>query len=163
MQVLQPIAYEEQVRSLIDIWRFDGYLPDARSSSYDGRTQGGSNADNVLADAYVKGVRGAGRWIQRHGQRRTSDTRQLPRITSTGGDRNGDSDIYVRSLRVNGQAWTRNWLTWDDVFSEGGTLEFETAVNWTSGELPPSQQLRVYVLMFFIPGRCSTTLGRACR
>lgn len=62
MQVLQPTAYEEQIRSLIDIWRFEGYLPDARSSNYNGRTQGGSNADNVLADAYVKGVRGAVNW-----------------------------------------------------------------------------------------------------
>ncbi|THC88465.1 hypothetical protein EYZ11_012090 [Aspergillus tanneri] len=62
MQVLQPEAYEEQIRSLIDIWRFDGYLPDARSSNYNGRTQGGSNADNILADAYVKGVRGAVNW-----------------------------------------------------------------------------------------------------
>lgn len=62
MQVLQPTAYEEQIRSLIDIWRFEGYLPDARSSNYNGRTQGGSNADNILADAYVKGVRGAVNW-----------------------------------------------------------------------------------------------------
>lgn len=62
MQVLQPDVYEEQIRSLIDIWRFDGYMPDARSSNYNGRTQGGSNADNVLADAYVKGVRGAVNW-----------------------------------------------------------------------------------------------------
>ncbi|KAL3476068.1 glycosyl hydrolase family 92-domain-containing protein [Aspergillus californicus] len=62
MQILQPVAYEEQIRSLIDIWRFDGYLPDARSSNYNGRVQGGSNADNVLADAYVKGVRGAVNW-----------------------------------------------------------------------------------------------------
>lgn len=62
MQVLQPAAYEEQIRSLIDIWRFEGYLPDARSSNYNGRTQGGSNADNILADAYVKGVRGAVDW-----------------------------------------------------------------------------------------------------
>ncbi|KAJ5489195.1 hypothetical protein N7539_004085 [Penicillium diatomitis] len=59
MQVLQPAAYEEQIRSLVDIWRHDGYLPDARSSNYNGRTQGGSNADNILADAYVNGVRGA--------------------------------------------------------------------------------------------------------
>lgn len=62
-------------------------------------------------------------------------------ITSTGGDGNGDINIYVQSLKVNGQAWKRNWLTWDDVFAKGGTLEFElgpTAVNWTSGELPPS-------------------------
>ncbi|KAJ5160250.1 uncharacterized protein N7482_007254 [Penicillium canariense] len=62
MQVLQPTTYEEQIRSLIDIWRHDGYLPDARSSNYNGRTQGGSNADNVLADAYVKGVRGSVNW-----------------------------------------------------------------------------------------------------
>ena len=37
-------------------------MPDARSSNYNGRTQGGSNADNVLADAYVKGVRGSVDW-----------------------------------------------------------------------------------------------------
>jgi putative alpha-1,2-mannosidase len=62
MQVLQPVSYEEQIRSLIDIWRNEGYMPDARSSNYNGRTQGGSNADIVLADAYVKGVRGKVNW-----------------------------------------------------------------------------------------------------
>ncbi|KAJ5279693.1 hypothetical protein N7478_005065 [Penicillium angulare] len=62
MQVLQPTSYEEQIRSLIDIWRNVGYMPDARSSNYNGRTQGGSNADNILADAYVKGVRGSVDW-----------------------------------------------------------------------------------------------------
>ncbi|KYG49118.1 glycoside hydrolase family 92 protein [Acidomyces richmondensis BFW] len=56
MHVLQPTSYTEQIRSIIDIWRHEGWLPDARSSDYTGRTQGGSNADNVLADAYVKGV-----------------------------------------------------------------------------------------------------------
>lgn len=62
LQILQPNVYEEHIRSMIDIWRHDGYLPDARSSNYNGRTQGGSNADNVLADAYVKGVRGKVNW-----------------------------------------------------------------------------------------------------
>ncbi|KAF2088701.1 glycoside hydrolase family 92 protein [Saccharata proteae CBS 121410] len=62
VQVIQPVAYEEQIRSLIDVWRHDGFMPDARSSNFNGRTQGGSNADNVLADAYVKGVRGAVNW-----------------------------------------------------------------------------------------------------
>jgi predicted alpha-1,2-mannosidase len=61
--ILNPVAYEEQIRSLIDIWRHDGFLPDARSSNFNGRTQGGSNADNVLADAYVKGVRGSINWV----------------------------------------------------------------------------------------------------
>ncbi|KAF8759043.1 Glycosyl hydrolase family 92 [Rhizoctonia solani] len=41
---------------MIGIRRFDGYLPDGRSGNQNGRTQGGSNADNVLADAYVKGL-----------------------------------------------------------------------------------------------------------
>ncbi|KAL4778594.1 glycosyl hydrolase family 92-domain-containing protein [Aspergillus varians] len=71
MHILQPVAYEEQIRSLIDIWRFDGFLPDARSSNYNGRTQGGSNADNVLADAYVKGVRGAIDWKDAYSAMRT--------------------------------------------------------------------------------------------
>ena len=61
-QVLQPKPYEEIIRSLIDIWRHEGFLPDARSSQFTGRTQGGSNAENVLADAYVKGVRGDVDW-----------------------------------------------------------------------------------------------------
>ncbi|KAF8710831.1 Glycosyl hydrolase family 92, partial [Rhizoctonia solani] len=48
--------YVGMLRSIIDTWRFDGYLPDGRSGNQNGRTQGGSNADNVLADAYVKGL-----------------------------------------------------------------------------------------------------------
>ncbi|KAF2654535.1 glycoside hydrolase family 92 protein [Lophiostoma macrostomum CBS 122681] len=61
-QILEPVSYEEFIRSLIDIWRHDGFMPDARSSNFNGRVQGGSNADSVLADAYVKGVRGAVNW-----------------------------------------------------------------------------------------------------
>lgn len=57
-QLLQPKRYSDFIRSLVDIWRFDGYLPDGRSSNFNGRVQGGSNADNVLADAFVKGVTG---------------------------------------------------------------------------------------------------------
>ncbi|KAF2735141.1 alpha-1,2-mannosidase family protein [Polyplosphaeria fusca] len=60
--IVEPVAYEEFIRALIDIWRHDGFMPDARSSNFNGRVQGGSNADNVLADAYVKGVRGAINW-----------------------------------------------------------------------------------------------------
>ena len=61
--ILQPVHYEGFIRSLIDIWRHDGFMPDARSSNYNGRVQGGSNADNVLADAYVKGLRGEINWV----------------------------------------------------------------------------------------------------
>jgi predicted alpha-1,2-mannosidase len=62
LQVFQPSMYEEYIRSLIDIFRFEGYMPDARSSNFNGASQGGSNSDNILADAYVKGVRGAVNW-----------------------------------------------------------------------------------------------------
>ncbi|TVY82891.1 putative secreted glycosidase [Lachnellula suecica] len=62
LQIFQPSMYEEYIRSLIDIFRFEGYMPDARSSNFNGVTQGGSNSDNVLADAYAKGVRGAVNW-----------------------------------------------------------------------------------------------------
>ena len=46
------------VRSLINIYKRDGYMPDARSGNSNGRTQGGSNADIVVADAFVKGLEG---------------------------------------------------------------------------------------------------------
>ena len=44
------------IRSLIDTQKHLGWLPDCRMSFSKGYTQGGSNADNVLADAYLKGV-----------------------------------------------------------------------------------------------------------
>lgn len=60
--LIQPEAYESQIRSLIDIYRHQGYMPDGRSGNDNGLSQGGSNADNWLADAYVKGLRGAINW-----------------------------------------------------------------------------------------------------
>lgn len=44
------------VRGLIDIYRFEGWLPDCRMDLCKGFTQGGSNADVVLADTFVKGL-----------------------------------------------------------------------------------------------------------
>jgi predicted alpha-1,2-mannosidase len=76
-QIIQPTAYEEFIRSLIDIWRHDGFMPDARSSNYNGRVQGGSNADNVLADAYIKNVRGAINWDDGYSAMRT-DAEVIP-------------------------------------------------------------------------------------
>ncbi|KAJ5918112.1 hypothetical protein N7454_010487 [Penicillium verhagenii] len=60
--IFQPAYYESMIRSLIDIWRHQGYMPDGRSGNWNGLVQGGSDADNVLADAYVKGLRGAINW-----------------------------------------------------------------------------------------------------
>lgn len=60
--LIQPTYYEGMIRALIDIWRYEGFMPDGRSGNYNGLVQGGSNADNVLADAYVKGLRGGINW-----------------------------------------------------------------------------------------------------
>ena len=60
--ILQPKAYEEFIRSWIDIWRHEGFMSDGRSSFWSGSVQAGSNVDNVFADAYVKGVRGEVDW-----------------------------------------------------------------------------------------------------
>ncbi|KAL4916223.1 glycosyl hydrolase family 92-domain-containing protein [Aspergillus aurantiobrunneus] len=56
LTIVDPSAVTRMIRSLIDTQRHLGWLPDCRVSLCKGYTQGGSNADVVLADAYVKGL-----------------------------------------------------------------------------------------------------------
>ena len=56
--LLDPARDRDIVNALLTIYRHDGYLPDARSGNSNGRTQGGSNAEIVLADAFAKGLEG---------------------------------------------------------------------------------------------------------
>jgi predicted alpha-1,2-mannosidase len=58
LTLIAPERQSEMVRALIDIQRREGFLPDARSGNFNGRTQGGSNADILIADAYVKKLPG---------------------------------------------------------------------------------------------------------
>ncbi|MEG9435699.1 GH92 family glycosyl hydrolase [Edaphobacter sp. HDX4] len=58
LTLIAPGRQRDIIRSLIDIYRHTGYMPDARSGNDNGRTQGGSNANVVVADAYVKGLSG---------------------------------------------------------------------------------------------------------
>ncbi|GGG71165.1 GH92 family glycosyl hydrolase [Edaphobacter dinghuensis] len=58
LTLISPDRQRDIIRSLIDIYRHTGYMPDARSGNDNGRTQGGSNANVVIADAYVKGLKG---------------------------------------------------------------------------------------------------------
>ncbi|MGQ7944645.1 GH92 family glycosyl hydrolase [Flavobacterium sp. WC2509] len=48
----------EIINAMLNIYKHDGYLPEGRSGNDNGRTQGGSNAETVLADAFVKKVKG---------------------------------------------------------------------------------------------------------
>ena len=56
--LIAPERETQIVRALVDLYRHEGWLPDARSGNYNGRTQGGSNAEFILTDAFVKGVKG---------------------------------------------------------------------------------------------------------
>ena len=58
ISLITPSREVEIVKSLLDIYKHDGYMPDARSGNCNGRTQGGSNAEVLIADAYVKGLKG---------------------------------------------------------------------------------------------------------
>lgn len=56
--LIDPKREADIIRSLVNIYKRDGYMPDARSGNSNGRTQGGSNAEIVIADAFVKGLKG---------------------------------------------------------------------------------------------------------
>lgn len=56
LTIVDPESQTRMIRSLIDIYRFEGKLPDCRMSLCKGFTQGGSNADIVLADSYLKNI-----------------------------------------------------------------------------------------------------------
>lgn len=56
LTLIQPRRMRDMLRSLIDIWRHEGWMPDGRAGFSSGLTQGGSNADMLLADAYVKKI-----------------------------------------------------------------------------------------------------------
>jgi putative alpha-1,2-mannosidase len=44
------------LRSLLDIYTHEGWLPECRMSFCKGITQSGSNADTLLTDAYIKHI-----------------------------------------------------------------------------------------------------------
>ncbi|KAI1827014.1 alpha-1,2-mannosidase-like protein [Xylaria intraflava] len=56
LTIIDPEIQTDMVRALIDIYNHEGKLPDCRMSFSEGYTQGGSNADVVLADAFIKNL-----------------------------------------------------------------------------------------------------------
>jgi predicted alpha-1,2-mannosidase len=58
LTLIAPQRESAIVRALVDIYRHEGWLPDARSGNFTGRMQGGSNADMLIGDAYVKHLAG---------------------------------------------------------------------------------------------------------
>ena len=58
LTLIAPERQRDIVRALLDLYRHEDAMPDARSGNYNGRTQGGSNAEFMITDAYVKGLKG---------------------------------------------------------------------------------------------------------
>lgn len=56
LTIIDPEAQAQMIRALLDIYRFEGKLPDCRMSFCKGYTQGGSNADVVIVDAFLKNI-----------------------------------------------------------------------------------------------------------
>jgi predicted alpha-1,2-mannosidase len=56
LTLVDPHSQALMVRSLLDIYVHEGWLPDCRMSLCKGFTQGGSNADTLLVDSWVKGI-----------------------------------------------------------------------------------------------------------
>ncbi|KAI2625806.1 glycoside hydrolase family 92 protein [Hypoxylon sp. NC1633] len=61
--LVDPYSQTLMIRSLIDIYRHEGWLPDCRMSLSKGWTQGGSNADIVLVDSYLKNITQDVDWV----------------------------------------------------------------------------------------------------
>ncbi len=57
LTLLDPQRQTAIASSLLDIYKKTGYMPDARSGNSNGRTQGGSNGEIVIADAMAKGLK----------------------------------------------------------------------------------------------------------
>lgn len=58
LSLIDEDKQRDMIHSLLNIYKHDGYMPDARSGNWNGRTQGGSNAEIVIADAFAKGMKG---------------------------------------------------------------------------------------------------------
>ncbi|MCJ1439692.1 MAG: hypothetical protein MMC23_000173 [Stictis urceolatum] len=58
LTIIDPHELSRMLRSLLDIYKHRGWLPDCSMSLCKGFTQGGSNADIVLTDGYLKNITG---------------------------------------------------------------------------------------------------------
>lgn len=56
--LVDTVSQSRMVRSLLDVFKHEGWLPECRMSFCKGFTQGGSNADVVLVDSYIKKLDG---------------------------------------------------------------------------------------------------------
>jgi putative alpha-1,2-mannosidase len=93
--LIDPFSQIQMIRSLIDIYRHEGWLPDCRMSLCKGFTQGGSNADVLLTDMYVK----LGESSMAHGVNWTTAYEALVQ----------DAEVEPRNWNLEGRGGLRSW------------------------------------------------------
>lgn len=89
--MIDPPTQARMLRSLVDIYRHEGYLPDCRMQLCKGFTQGGSNADIVLAESSLKNITDGIDW----------DTAYQAVIA--------DAEIEPRNWRYEGRGGLQSW------------------------------------------------------
>ncbi|EMC98467.1 glycoside hydrolase family 92 protein [Baudoinia panamericana UAMH 10762] len=130
--LIQPTYYQGMIRALIDIWRWEGFMPDGRSGNYNGLVQGGSNADNVLADAYVKGLPGIN-WTAAY-QAMLKDAEVVPYNTFSYTD-------FTASVKE-GRGALYDWIPLGYVSSDRSTRAISRSVEYALNDFSLSQVAR---------------------
>lgn len=110
--------------------RHEGYMPDGRSGNWNGLVQGGSNADNVLADAYVKGLRGAINWTDGYAAMK-KDAEVVPYNTF-------DPTDYTASTKE-GRGALLDWLELGYVSQDRSTRCISRTVEYSLNDFALSQ------------------------
>ena len=94
--LIAPEKLADMVNALVSIGEREGFMPDARSGNWTGLTQGGSNCDVVIADAYVKKIGGIDYRAAWRQMRRNAETEpDAPRRYGRGGVVQFDTLGYV--------------------------------------------------------------------
>ncbi|KAL4796892.1 glycosyl hydrolase family 92-domain-containing protein [Aspergillus venezuelensis] len=128
--IFQPVYYESMIRGVIDVWRHSGFLPDGRSGNWNGLVQGGSDADNVLADAYVKGLRGAVNWTDGYTAMKTN-AEVLPHNTH--------DPIDFSASTKEGRGALNDWLELGYVSQDRNTRCISRTVEYSLNDFAVSQ------------------------
>lgn len=127
--LIQPEYYQSMVRAIIDIWKYEGFMPDGRSGNFNGLVQGGSNADNVLADAYVKNLPNIN-WTEGY-MAMKKDAEVVPFNTF--------SQIDPSNGIQQGRGALPDWLTYGYVTSDKSTRAISRTIEYSLNDFSLSQ------------------------
>lgn len=138
LNLIDPIASSEIVRSYIDAYRLDGWMPDCRTETSHGITQGGTNADNIVADWIIK--------YQKYSK-----------------DLNVDTQDLYRALLKDAEVTPQNWNVFGrpaDTWKQYGFIPVDAFVSEANGVTQRSASRSLeYAFNDFAVGQVASLLG----